>query len=45
MPSKSMPEVGGGQRAHQEHREEGPDPDGGRQPGALEEVEEKVHAR
>jgi len=38
-------DVGGGERAGEEDRQEGPDADRGGQPGALEEVEEVVHAR
>ena len=37
--------VGRGQRTGEEHREERPDPDRGRDSGALEEVEDEVHAR
>ena len=33
------------ERADEQHRKEGPDPDRGRQSGALEEVEDEVHAR
>ena len=44
-PSKSRPDVRRRQRAGEQHRQERPDADRGRQPGALEEVEEEVHAR
>ncbi len=45
VPLKSMPDVSRRERAGEQHREERPDPDRGRQSGALEEVEDEVHAR
>ena len=45
VPSKSRPMSAGGERAGQEDRQERPDADRGGHAGALEEIEEVVHAR